>query len=106
MKLSIFIFLIVAAFGIAGLLTQETQLGAAIWDWLTPEPLGVNCEKLEPCRRSETTCGFGMQPYYLDGEYQGCMSLDEHMTPCVKTLKNEGSMNCKPDTSNKYVCAC
>ena len=105
-NLSFYLFLIVAAFATAGLLTQETKIGAAIWDWLTPELSGVNCEKLEPCRRSETTCGFGMQPYYLDGEYNGCMSLDKRMTSCSKTLRNEGSMNCKPDASNKYVCVC
>lgn len=106
MKLSLFIFLTVSTFGIAGLLTHETEIGAAIWDWLAPEPAGSNCAKLAPCRRSETTCGFGMQPYYLDGEYQGCMKLNEQMPPCLRTLVNEGSFGCKPDSTNKYICVC
>ena len=113
---ALLIFGTVATVALIGMMLSATEepTGKFSFPWfgkaILSEKKGKYCENAKPCRRADTSCGLGREPYYNDSVYQGCISqLDASrldMQYC-RTLLTDDSIPCAPnDPAVKYLCVC
>ena len=105
---------IVALIGLV-LIAVDEPTGKFSFNWwfgkaILREEKGQYCESVQPCRRADTSCGLGQEPYYNDSVYQGCITLKyaaQLGMPYCRPLLTDDSIPCAPnDPAVKYLCVC